>query len=85
MHISKNLKINRNGYSNYLESYELYGMMVEKDLFGNGKKVYVHVYYNGIQAEKEKIQINERYKKMDAVMKDKVERKIRRKEDVQAY
>ena len=75
----------RNGYSNYLESYELYGMTVEKDLFGNGKKVYVHVYYNGIQAEKEKIQINERYKKMDAVMKDKVERKIRRKEDVQAY
>ena len=75
----------KNGYSHYLAEHELYGMTIEKDLFGTGKKEYVHVYYNGIQAEKEKIEINESYKKMDESMKEKVERKIRRKEDVKAF
>lgn len=75
----------RNGYTNYIEEHELYGMTLEKDLFGTGKTEYVHVYYDGIQAEKEKIIINGRYKKMDEIMEEKVQRKAQRKEDVKAY
>lgn len=75
----------RNGYTNYIEEHELYGMTLEKDLFGTGKTEYVHVYYDGIQAEKEKIIINGRYKKMDEIMEEKVQRKTQRKEDVKAY
>lgn len=75
----------RNGYTNYIEEHELYGMTLEKDLFGTGETEYVHVYYDGIQAEKEKIIINGRYKKMDEIMEEKVQRKTQRKEDVKAY
>lgn len=75
----------RNGYTNYIEEHELYGMTLEKDLFGTGKTEYVHVYYDGIQAEKDKIIINGRYKKMDEIMEGKVQRKTQRKEDVKAY
>ena len=75
----------RNGYTNYIEEHELYGMTLEKDLFGTGKTEYVHVYYDGIQAEKEKIIINGRYKKMDEIMEEKVQRKTQRKEDVKDY
>lgn len=75
----------RNGYTNYIEEHEVYGMTLEKDLFGTGKTEYVHVYYDGIQAEKEKIIINGRYKKMDEIMEEKVQRKTQRKEDVKAY
>lgn len=75
----------RNGYTNYIEEHELYGMTLEKDLFGTGKTEYVHVYYDGIQAEKEKIIIKGRYKKMDEIMEEKVQRKTQRKEDVKAY
>lgn len=75
----------RNGYTNYIEEHELYGMTLEKDFFGTGKTEYVHVYYDGIQAEKEKIIINGRYKKMDEIMEEKVQRKTQRKEDVKAY
>lgn len=75
----------RNGYTNYIEEHELYGMTLEKDLFGTGKTEYVHVYYDGIQAEKDKIIINGRYKKMDEIMEEKVQRKTQRKEDVKAY
>lgn len=45
----------------------------------------MHVYYDGIQVEKEKIIINGRYKKMDEIMEEKVQRKTQRKEDVKAY
>lgn len=75
----------RNGYTNYIEEHELYGMTLEKNLFGTGKTEYVHVYYDGIQAEKDKIIINGRYKKMDEIMEEKVQRKTQRKEDVKAY
>jgi transposase len=75
----------RNGYTNYIEEHELYGMTLEKDLFGTGKTEYAHVYYDGIQAEKDKIIINGRYKKMDEIMEGKVQRKTQRKEDVKAY
>lgn len=75
----------KNGYSNYLEDHEIYGMTIKKDIFNSGKMEYIHVYYDGIQAEREKIDINERYKKMDETMKEKVERKIQRKEDVKEF
>ena len=75
----------KNGYSNYIDEHELYGMTIEKDLFKTGKKEYIHVYYNGLQAEREKIQINSRYKKMDDVLDEKIEKKLQRKEDVKQY
>lgn len=75
----------KNGYSNYIDEHELYGMTVEKDLFETGKKEYIHVYYNGLQAEREKIQINSRYKKMDDILDEKIEKKLQRKEDVKQY
>ena len=75
----------KNGYSNYIEEHELYGATLEKDLFKTGKKEYVHVYYDGIQAEKEKIIINSRYKKMDEIMDEKIQKRVQRKEDVKAY
>lgn len=75
----------KNGYSNYMQGYELYGMTVEKDLFNTGKKEYVHVYYNGIEAEKEKITINNRFNKMDEELEKKKEKKIKKAEDVKSY
>ena len=75
----------KNGYSNYMQGYELHGMTVEKDLFNTGKKEYVHVYYNGIEAEKEKITINNRFNKMDEELEKKKEKKIKKAEDVKSY
>lgn len=75
----------KNGYSNYMQGYELYGMTVEKDLFNTGKKEYVHVYYNGVEAEKEKITINNRFNKMDEELEKKKEKKIKKAEDVKSY
>lgn len=75
----------KNGYSNYMQGYELYGVTVEKDLFNTGKKEYVHVYYNGIEAEKEKITINNRFNKMDEELEKKKEKKIKKAEDVKSY
>ena len=75
----------KNGYSNYMQGYELYGMTVEKDLFNTGKKEYVHVYYNGVEAEKEKITINSRFNKMDEELEKKKEKKIKKAEDVKSY
>ncbi|WP_071441275.1 IS1634 family transposase [Traorella massiliensis] len=60
-------------------------MTVEKDLFNTGKKEYVHVYYNGIEAEKEKITINNRFNKMDEELEKKKEKKIKKAEDVKSY
>lgn len=75
----------KNGYSNYMQGYELYGMTLEKDLFNTGKKEYVHVYYNGIEAEKEKITINNRFNKMDEELESKKEKKIKKAEDMKNY
>ena len=49
----------KNGYSYYLEEHKIYGMAVEKKIFGTEKTKYVHIYYDGIKAEEEKIAINE--------------------------
>ena len=75
----------RYGNRYYLPEYELYGMTVEKELFSNKRKQYIHVYYNGIQAEKEKIQFNNQLHRMDNALQGKIEDKLQRKEDVKSY
>ena len=75
----------KNGYSGYLEGYEIYGVSVEKDLFGTGKKEYVHLYYDGVRAENEKIEINKRFNRMENNLKERVKKKLNRKEDVIEY
>ena len=75
----------KNGTGHYIEEHELYGMTIEKKLFEENKKQYVHVYYNGIEAEKEKIAIHNRLNKMDKALKEKVDAKLQRKEDVKSY
>ena len=52
----------RNGYTNDIEEHELYGMTLEKDLFGTGKTEYVHVYYEKNKKKEEKIKNKNRYK-----------------------
>ena len=75
----------KNGYTGYIEEHGLYGMTLEKEMFTKDRKQYVHVYYNGIEAEKEKLNINEKYRRMDEVLEEKVERKLQRKEDLKQY
>lgn len=74
----------RNGIGNYIEEHELYGITLEKEVITKGKK-YIHVYYNGIQAEKEKVQFYNRLNKMYQSLQDKVDAKLQRKEDVKSY
>lgn len=68
----------KNGYSNYIKEYELYGMTVKIDIFGTGKEEYAHIYYNGVEAEKEKININNRFYRMDEVLEEKKIKKKRK-------
>lgn len=75
----------KNGYTHYLDEYELYGTTIETTLFSSSKKQYVHVYYNGQEAEKEKIQINKQFQKKDEELQDRVGKKLQRKEEVQSY
>ena len=67
----------KNGVTHYLPEYEIYGTTVEKELFSAGHKQYVHVYYNGVQAEKEKIQFNSQLGKIENTLSKKIEEKIR--------
>ena len=55
------------------------------DLFKTKTKQYVHLYYNGIQAEYDKLTIHDRWKKMDKALDEKVEKKLKRKEDIKQY
>lgn len=75
----------KNGYSGYLSTHKIYGTTVQKDLFQTGRKEYVHLYYDGVQAEIEKIEINERFHKMDLKLSESVEKKLKRKEDAKEY
>lgn len=75
----------KNGYSNYIEEHEIYGLTLKKDLFNNNKPVYVHLFYNGIEAEKEKILINKRFYKCDQNLNMLVSQKIKREEDFTYY
>ena len=75
----------KNGVTHYLPEHELYGTTIEKELFSTGKKQYIHVYYNGLQAEKDKIIFNNQLRKMEDTLSKKVEEKLQRKEDVKSY
>lgn len=75
----------RNGYSYYLKGYELYGMTVEKELFGSDKAQYVHIYYDGMESEKEKVVLNEYFSKLDEKLELLRNKKIKRQEDVEYY
>lgn len=75
----------KNGYSYYIPDYDLYGLTTKVDLFKNKNPVYVHVYYNGINAEKEKLAINSKFHMQDKRLNELKECKIKRKEDIQAY
>ena len=58
---------------------------MEKDVLQTGKAQYVHVYYDGMRAENEKIQINNTYGRMNKGLEDRVNRKLQIKEDVKKY
>ncbi len=53
--IEESVALLKEGYQYYMEDYELYGKTIEKELFHTGKKQYIHIYYDGIAAEREKI------------------------------
>lgn len=75
----------KDGYHYYLSEYELYGKTIVKNLFNTDNKQYIHVYYNGISAEKEKLVINQRFEKMDQQLEEKKNKIIKRQEDVASY
>lgn len=75
----------KHGHSNYLEDMNLYGITSEVDLFKTKTKQYVHLYYNGIQAEYDKLTIHDRWRKMDKTLDEKIEKKLKRKEDIKQY
>lgn len=60
----------RGGYKHFLSEYELFGKTIVKDIFNTKRKQYIHVYYNGMEAEKEKIQINQRFEKLDSQLEE---------------
>ncbi len=75
----------KNSPNYYIEEHELYGMTIKKKLFDSNKNKYIHVYYDGLEAEKEKIIIHNRLNKMDEALNEKIEAKLQRKEDLKAY
>ena len=75
----------KEGYQYYMEDYELYGKTIEKELFHTGKKQHIHIYYDGIAAEREKIIINQRFHKLDQQLEEKKNQIIKRQEDVAGY
>ena len=75
----------RNGYSYYLKGHELYGMSVEKGMFDSKEKQYVHIFYSGLEAEKEKIALNNHFCKFDEKLEGLKSKKIKKKEDVEYY
>lgn len=75
----------KNSGTHYIGNHELYGMTLEKKLFSTDKKQYVHVYYNGIQAEREKVTFYNQLNKMDEDLKKLKEQKIKREESVNSY
>ena len=75
----------RNGVNHYIEEYELYGKTIETKLFDKDSKQYVHVYYDGLQAEREKINIYNRLNAIDKLLDEKIKAKLQRKEDLKPY
>lgn len=83
--IEESVALLKEGYQYYMEDYELYGKTIEKELFHTGKKQYIHIYYDGIAAEREKIIINQRFHKLDQQLEEKKNQIIKRQEDVAGY
>lgn len=75
----------KRGYQCFLSEYELFGKTIVKDLFQTGQKQHIHVYYNGIEAEREKILINQRFGKLDQQLEQKKKKKMKKAEDVASY
>ena len=75
----------KNGYSYYIKDHSLYGLTAEKKLFKTGKTQYIHLYYDGLKAEKEKLEINDFYEKMDEKLETKLKQKLIREKDVKSY
>lgn len=75
----------KSGYHCFVSEYELYGKTIKKNIFNMENEQYIHIYYNGINAEKEKIMINQRFEKMDEQLEKKKSKIIKREEDVAAY
>ena len=75
----------KNGVNHYIEEYELYGKTIETKLFDKDSKQYVHVYYDGLQAEREKINIYNRLNAIDKLLDEKIKAKLQRKEDLKPY
>lgn len=73
------LRVN-NSY--FISKYELYGMTKEINLFGTDSSQYVHIFYDGINGEKQRIEINKRYENDEKKLEELLGRKITRKEDV---
>lgn len=73
------------GMTGYMPEHEIYGGTLRQELKGMKGEKYVHVYYDGVRAEQEKIEINRRYGRMEQVLEELKEKKIKRKEDVAQY
>ena len=49
------------GMTGYMPEHEIYGGTLRQELKGMKGEKYVHVYYDGVRAEQEKIEINRQY------------------------
>lgn len=83
--IEECIAVLKGGYKCFISEYELFGKTIIKNIFNTDAKQYIHVYYNGIEAEKEKIMINQRFEKMDQQLEEKKKKMIKRPEDAAAY
>ena len=83
--LKKNGPALENGYSYYIESHELYGMSEKINLFGTEKEQYVHLYYNALEAAREKLSFNKILSDMDIALEEKKEKKMVRKEEMKSY
>lgn len=75
----------RHGYHHYIKDYELYGMTVKNNLFNTEKNQYIHIYYNGVEGEKERIKINNHFEEMDRKLEELKMKKIKREEDMNSF
>lgn len=83
--VEKNKAKLKNGYSHYIEEYELYGITEKGKILGTEKEQYVHIYYNGVESEKEKLQINKRFALMDKKLEELKGQIIKRAENLSSY
>jgi transposase len=75
----------KEGYQYFMSEYELFGKTIEKNIFNTEQKQYIHVYYNGVEAEKEKVIMNQRFEKIDKQLEEKKRQILKRQEDVASY